>query len=94
MRPRYKHWRDDLMPTRPVRETTNKVLEMIEEELLDPVEVVRMCLKWMSEDDVKEMCNANEVFWIYEQEDEDDEEVEIEDDDRSELPWDYGRHFD
>ena len=61
MRPRYKHWRDDLMPTRPVRETTNKVLEMIDEGLLNPRDIVMMCLKWMSEDDVKEMCKANEL---------------------------------
>ena len=56
------------------REATNKLLERVEEGLLDPVEVVRMCVKWMSEDDVAAMCEANDVFWIFEQEDEEDEE--------------------
>ena len=43
------------------REATNKLLEMIEEELIDPKDVAMMCLKWMSEDDVKAMCAANEI---------------------------------
>ena len=72
------------------REATNKLLEMIDEQLIDPKDVVLMCLKYMSEDEVKDMCEINEVFWI----EEDEEEVEVEDDDRFELPWDYGRHFD
>lgn len=51
------------------REATNKILEMIEEYMLDPKEVALMCLKWMSEYDVAEMAEANELF-----EDEEDEE--------------------
>ena len=43
------------------REATNKLLEMIDEGLINPRDVVTMCLKWMSEDDVKEMCKANEI---------------------------------
>jgi hypothetical protein len=34
---------------------------MVEEGLLDPVEAVRMCVKWMSEDDVAQMMKANEL---------------------------------
>jgi hypothetical protein len=45
------------------RETTNKILEMIDECVLDPKDVVMMCLKWMSEDNVKEMCEANEIYF-------------------------------
>ena len=64
MRPRYPHWRDDLIrANRPVREATNKLLEMIDEQLIDPKDVVMMCLKYMSEDDVKAMCEINEVFY-------------------------------
>lgn len=44
-----------------VRKTTNKLLEMIDEQLIDPKEVVMMCLKWMSEDDVVGMLIANEI---------------------------------
>ena len=44
-----------------VRKTTNKLLEMIEEQLIDSKDVVMMCLKWMSEDDVVGMLIANEI---------------------------------
>ena len=43
------------------REATNKVLEMIDERVLNARDVALMCLKWMSEDDVKAMCKANEI---------------------------------
>jgi hypothetical protein len=43
---------------------------MIDDCILDPKDVVMMCLKWMSEDDVKEMAEANELF----EEDEEDED--------------------
>lgn len=59
MTTRPSHWRDGLRPT---RETTNKILEMIDENILNPRDVVLMCLKWMSEDDVKEMAEANELL--------------------------------
>jgi hypothetical protein len=57
---RPNHWRNDLI--RPnTREATNKILEMIDECVLDPKDVVMMCLKWMSEDDVAAMAEANEI---------------------------------
>lgn len=43
------------------RKATNKILELIDECVLDPKDVVMMCLKWMSEDDVAEMAKANEI---------------------------------
>ena len=52
------------------REVTNKILEMIDECGLNAKDVVMMCLKWMSEDDVKEMCEANEIY--FDEEDEED----------------------
>lgn len=55
-----RHWRDDLSHS-DIRATTNKLLEMIDEGLLNPRDAVIMCLKWMSEDNVKEMCRANEI---------------------------------
>ena len=54
----------------PVRETSNKLLELIDNYALDPRQVVLMCLKWMSEDDVKEMCEANEIYFDDDEEDE------------------------
>ena len=71
MRPLAKHWRHDLIRTNhPVREATNKILEMVDEGLLNPRDVLLMALKWMSEDDVASMAKANELF----EEDEEDEE--------------------
>ena len=69
--PRYPHWRDDLTrANHPVREATNKVLEMVDNGILNPRDVLLMALKWMSEDDVKAMAEANELF----KEDTEDEE--------------------
>lgn len=60
MRPLAKAWWEDPKPVNP-RETTNKILEMIDQSVLDPKDVVLMCLKWMSEDEVAEMAKANEL---------------------------------
>ena len=62
MRPLAKTWWEDLKPPVNTRVTTNKILEMVDEGLLNPRDVVLMALKWMSEDDVKEMAEANELF--------------------------------
>ena len=53
-----------------VRKTTNKVLEMIDECGLNAKDVALMCLKWMSEDDVQAMCEANEIDLDLDNEDE------------------------
>lgn len=52
------------------RKATNKILEMIEEGLLDRDTVIIACLKYMSEDDVADMAHAN-MFFEDEDEDED-----------------------
>lgn len=66
------------------REYTNKLLEMVEEGLLDKDTVIMACVKYMSEDDVKDMMEANE--FILEDEDEDDlEEYPQEDIDAEEA---------
>lgn len=54
------------------RKATNKILEMIDECGLNAKDVALMCLKWMSEDDVKEMCKANEINLEETAEDEED----------------------
>lgn len=63
-------WAKHICETMNTRKATNRLLEMISEGTLDPNEVVMMCVKWMSEDDVKAMCEANEINL----EDEEDEE--------------------
>ena len=45
-----------------VRQFTNKLLEMIEDGLLDKDVVILACVKYMSEDDVKDMMEYNEFI--------------------------------
>ena len=45
-----------------MREATNKILEMIEEGVLDKDQVIMAALKYMSEDDVADMAHCNEFF--------------------------------
>ena len=56
------------------RQATNRLLEDIESGLLDRDTVIMACVKYMSEDDVADMCHANE-FFADEDEDEDEDEV-------------------
>ena len=53
------------------RQYTNKLLEMVEEGLLDRDSVIMACVKYMSEDEVRDMMHANEFI-------EDEEETEDE----------------
>jgi hypothetical protein len=52
------------------REITNKLLEMVDEGLLNARTLALACLKYMSEDEVEDMARANE-FLEEEEEDED-----------------------
>jgi hypothetical protein len=52
------------------REYTNKLLEMVEEGILDRDNVISACVQYMSEDDVKDMMESNEFI------DQEDEETE------------------
>lgn len=42
------------------RKYTNQLLDMIEQGLLDKDTVIMACVKYMSEDDVKDMMHCNE----------------------------------
>ena len=57
------------------RKYTNMLLEMIDDGLIDRDLVINACLKYMSEDDVQDMMEANEfIEEQYEDEDEDDDD--------------------
>lgn len=56
------------------REYTTKLLEMVEEGILDRDTVIMACVKYMSEDDVKDMMHCNEM--ILEEDNEEEEEEE------------------
>jgi hypothetical protein len=55
------------------REYTNKLLEMVEDGLLDRDTVIMACVKYMSESDVQDMMECNE-FILEEDEDEDEDD--------------------
>jgi len=44
------------------REATNKILDLIDEGILDKDMVIMACLKYMSERDVEDMAHCNEFF--------------------------------
>jgi hypothetical protein len=44
------------------RDYTDKLLEMVEEGILDRDNVILACVKYMSEDDVKDMMKCNEFI--------------------------------
>ena len=45
-----------------MREATNRILELVEEGMLDRDTVIMACLKYMSEDEVADMAHSNEFF--------------------------------
>lgn len=45
------------------RQATDRVLEMVEQGILDRDTVIMACLKYMSEHEVADMAHANE-FWF------------------------------
>jgi hypothetical protein len=69
------------------REITNKLLEMVDEGLLDARTLVLACLKYMSEDDVEDMAVINE--FIADPNDYEDEEDEAYDFDPEEASCPY-----
>ncbi len=52
------------------RQATDKILEMVEQGILDKDTVIMSCLKYMSEDDVADMAHSNEFFINEDEEDE------------------------
>ena len=57
-----------------MREYTSKLISMMDEGLISAETVAEMALAYMSEDDVKDMCLANDLLIG---EDEEDEEEEL-----------------
>ena len=68
-----------------VRQATNKLLEMIEEGMLDRDSVILACVKYMSEDQVRDMCHMNEFFAGTEDEDEEEDPL-------NDFNWVGSRH--
>jgi len=60
------------------RQATNKILEMVDDGILDKDTVIMSCLKYMSEDDVADMAHSNEFFINEEEYDEEEYDEEEE----------------
>jgi hypothetical protein len=50
------------------RQATNKLLEMIDEGIINPLTALEAALCYMSEDDVADMCRCNDFFQEEEEE--------------------------
>ena len=50
------------------RKYTTKLFEAMEQDMIDPIRVVEMCLSYMSEDEVKDMCHSNDIVFDEEEE--------------------------
>jgi hypothetical protein len=77
---------------RNLREYSLKLLEAVEQGLLNKDQVIQACINYMSEQDVQDMCEANDFF---PQDEEDEEEVEDEDEAEAMLNnfnWVGSRH--
>tara|TARA_B100000959_G_C14856159_1_gene572256 strand:+ start:183 stop:443 length:261 start_codon:yes stop_codon:yes gene_type:complete len=59
-----------------VRKQTNKFIEMVEEGLVDPITAVTMCVKYMSEDDVADMMDCNELSERFMEDDDYDDSMD------------------
>jgi hypothetical protein len=59
------------------RKYTTKLLDMVEEGILDKDNVILACVKYMSESDVEDMMRVNDMIV----DDEDSEEEEVSDED-------------
>ena len=57
-----------------MRDYTVKLMDMMDQGMLSAQAVADMCLAYMSEDEVKDMCRANDIL------DEEDEDTVVEED--------------
>ena len=49
------------VPYTPNHDARDRLVEATEDGLLDPQTVVMMCAKWMTSDEIYDMCDANEL---------------------------------
>jgi len=65
-----------------MREYTSKLIAMMDEGLISAEAVAEMALAYMSEDDVKDMCRANDILL--------EEDEDVEDDFPLSMEYDEG----
>jgi hypothetical protein len=55
------------------RDSRDRLLEIVEEGLIDPQRVILAFCKWNTREDIEDMCHANEIELWEDEEDEEDE---------------------
>lgn len=55
-----------------MRQSTNRLLRLMEEGIIAPLTVARTCLSFMSEDDVREMCEVDFPDAVFDNEEDDE----------------------
>ena len=53
------------------QDNRDRLIELVEDGILDPVMAIQMCAKWMTNDEVGEMLDTNELSdrFMYDEED-------------------------
>jgi hypothetical protein len=64
-----------------MRQYTNRLIELVEEGILDAEDVMKACLSYMSESEVQDLCESEGYIEEDEDEDEDEEDEDIG------IPW-------
>lgn len=59
------------------RKNTIRLLELIDEGVLDPIQVLTAALNWHSDHEVGEMAESNQFFSLDNDDDEEDDEEDI-----------------
>ena len=49
-------------------QSRDKAIELVEEGIIDPIQMVIMCVKYMTENEVEDMLDANELSERFEEE--------------------------
>ena len=52
-----------------MRNSRDRLLELIDEGLVDPNYVIMALVKWSTSDDIEDMCHANEIYLCDDDED-------------------------
>ena len=55
-------------------QSRDKAIELVEEGIIDPIQMVIMCVKYMTENEVEDMLDANELSERFEEEEEEEDD--------------------
>ena len=67
------------------QDNRDRLIELVEDGILDPVMAIQMCAKWMTNDEVGEMLDANELSARFQEDADEDEEEQQRRDEKNGL---------